>query len=125
MNPKATSNTTVPIADTKYIVFRPNIRIYLAANNVETKQNIFCILPESFNTNISHQLLDYKITFVNSQYQNTNSKGNLNSNTGFKCMFLKFLVLEINLLIQNIYYISSNSLNYFFPIFALYIPLSS
>ena len=27
----------------------------------------FCI-PESFNTNISHQLFDYKITFVNSQH---------------------------------------------------------
>ena len=29
---------------------------------------------ESFNTNISHQLFD-KITFVNSQRENTNSKG--------------------------------------------------
>ena len=27
----------------------------------------FCI-PESFNTNISHQLFDYTITFVNSQH---------------------------------------------------------
>ena len=32
-------------------------------------------LPESFNTNISRQLFDYKITFVNSQRENTNSKG--------------------------------------------------
>ena len=37
---------------------------------------IFCI-PESFNTNISHQPFDYTITFVNSQsqHENTNSKG--------------------------------------------------
>ena len=34
----------------------------------------FCI-PESFNTNISHQLFDYTITFVNTQHYNTNSKG--------------------------------------------------
>ena len=35
--------------------------------------NIFCI-PESFTTNISHQLFDYKITFVNSQLEKTNFK---------------------------------------------------
>ena len=29
---------------------------------------------ESFNTNISYQLFDYKITFVNSQLEKTNSK---------------------------------------------------
>ena len=29
--------------------------------------NKFCI-PESFNTNISHQLFDYLITFVNKQH---------------------------------------------------------
>ena len=33
----------------------------------------FCI-PESFNTNISHQLFKYKITFMKSQLENTNSK---------------------------------------------------
>ena len=32
-------------------------------------------IPESFNTNISHQLFDYKITFVNS-HRYINSKGN-------------------------------------------------
>ena len=26
-------------------------------------------IPESFSTNISHQLFDYKITFVNSQHE--------------------------------------------------------
>ena len=34
----------------------------------------FCI-PESFNTKISHQLFDFKITFVNSHSENKNSKG--------------------------------------------------
>ena len=32
-------------------------------------------IPESFNTNISHQIFDNKVTFVNSQPKNTNSKG--------------------------------------------------
>ena len=32
-------------------------------------------IPESFNTNISHQLFNYRITFKNSQLENTNSKG--------------------------------------------------
>ena len=41
--------------------------IFLASNYI-------CI-PESFNTNISHQHFDYKITFLNSQHWNTNSKG--------------------------------------------------
>jgi hypothetical protein len=41
------------------------------------KYNIYvCIcIPESFNTNISHQLFDYTITFENSQHYNKNSKG--------------------------------------------------
>ena len=36
--------------------------------------NIFCI-PESFSKNISHQIFDYKITFVYSQLENTHPKG--------------------------------------------------
>ena len=32
-------------------------------------------ISESFNANISHKFLDYKINFVNSQHENTNSKG--------------------------------------------------
>ena len=35
---------------------------------------LFCI-TEIFNTNISQQIFDYKITFVNAQHKNTNSKG--------------------------------------------------
>ena len=42
-------------------------------------ENIFSniiFIPESFNfKNISHKLFDYKITFLNSQNQNTNEKG--------------------------------------------------
>ena len=37
-------------------------------------QIILCI-PQSFNTNILDQLFYYKIIFVNSQHDNTNSKG--------------------------------------------------
>ena len=50
---------------------------------------MFCI-PKSFNTNISHQLFDdkQKITFVNTQHENTNSKGDLVLR--FKVRFLVF-----------------------------------
>ena len=40
-------------------------------------------IPENFNTNISHQLFDYTITFVNSQHWNTNSKGDFVLKTRF------------------------------------------
>ena len=33
----------------------------------ECSYNRICIIPESVNTNILHQLFDYTITFVNSQ----------------------------------------------------------
>ena len=55
--------------------------------------NGICI-PESFNANISHQLFDYTIIFVNSQYQNTNAKGDLHSKTVLKRSFLRFLVYK-------------------------------
>ena len=48
--------------------------------------NTFCI-PESFNTNISHQLFDYIITFVISQHYDLNSKGDFVLKTGFKRSF--------------------------------------
>jgi hypothetical protein len=51
--------------------------------------NVFCI-PETFNTNISHQLLDYTINFVNSQHKNTNSKGD------FVRLFKDFWYTKIN-----------------------------
>ena len=50
--------------------------------------NKFCI-PESFNTNISHQLFKYTITFVNIQRENTNSKGDLLLKTRFETVILK------------------------------------
>ena len=46
----------------------------------------FC-KPETFNTNISHRLFDYIITFVNSQHLNTNSKVILYSKAWFQRWF--------------------------------------
>ena len=46
------------------------------ARKIQFKNLVFYIcIPESFNTNNSHQLFGYKIIFVNSQHENTNSKG--------------------------------------------------
>ena len=50
---------------------------------IEKGCNYFC-LPESFNKNISHQLFDYTITFVNSQHLNTSSKGDFVLKNMFK-----------------------------------------
>ena len=47
--------------------------LHVAAQKVH---NILSI-PESFNTNISHQIFDYTTTFVNFQHQNTNLKGDI------------------------------------------------
>ena len=38
---------------------------------INWQYKVFIFIPESFNANIS-----YKITFMNSQHKNTNSKGN-------------------------------------------------
>ena len=51
-----------------------------------TTEKFLCI-PESFNTNISHQLFDYKLTFENSQRENTNSKGDFVLKTGLNRPF--------------------------------------
>ena len=59
------------IIATKSIDLQWYLTMYLEGNI-----NISCI-SESFNTNISNQLFDYKITFVNSQHENTKSKGDL------------------------------------------------
>ena len=58
------------------------------AADVETRYLILFVylptrLPESFNTNISHQLFDNTKTFVNSQHSNTNSKGDFVLKTQF------------------------------------------
>ena len=47
------------------------------------------VIPESFNTNISHQLFDYKIAFVSSQLENTNSKGDFVLKNRFETSVLK------------------------------------
>ena len=55
--------------------------------NLSSKQKRFCI-PESFNTNISHQLFGYTVTFVNQQHQDTNSKGDFVLKNRFKTLTL-------------------------------------
>ena len=45
-------------------------KLYLRFDN---KFIIYFCIPESLNTNISHQRFDYKITFLNFQHKNTNS----------------------------------------------------
>ena len=47
------------------------------------------IITERFNTNISHQLFDYRITFMNSQCENTNSKGDFVLKNRFETSVLK------------------------------------
>ena len=54
---------------------------------------VICI-PERFNTNISHQLFDYTIIFVNSQQWNTNSKGDLILENYFERLSKRFLVYK-------------------------------
>ena len=48
-------------------------------------------VPESFNTNISHELFDYTITFLNSHRLNTNLKSTIVNKTGFNRPFERFL----------------------------------
>ena len=49
-------------------------KCFVKINVLLIKENTFSI-PEGFNTNISHQLFNYTITFVNSQHTNSNLKG--------------------------------------------------
>ena len=44
-------------------------------------------MPESIDTNNSHQSLYFKTTFVNSIHKNTNSKGDVKLKTGFNVRF--------------------------------------
>ena len=54
-------------------------------SNLNKKKHFkFFFIPESFHSNITHQLFDYILTFVNSQRENTNSKGDF----VLKCYFL-------------------------------------
>ena len=56
-----------------------------------SKIKSICI-PESFNTNISYQLFDYKITFINSQHENTNSNGDFCNQKLFLNVHFKDLI---------------------------------
>ena len=56
-------------------------------------------IQESFNTYISHQLFDYKITFVNSQPENIDSKGDfVKTSLEYKNKPDSYLVLRIQLM---------------------------
>ena len=70
--------TTYPILAVSFAVvgFVAIRNIYFLSNsgwNLAAKF-IFCI-PESFVTNVLHKFFYYKITFLNSQHKNINSKG--------------------------------------------------
>ena len=67
------------------LIILPCRRIVILSTFEESLTKVICI-PESFNTNISHQLFDYIITYVNSQHQNSLSKGDF-VKTGFKHYF--------------------------------------
>ena len=56
-----------------------SVKIFLQVIKLITKN--ICE-PESFNTNISHQLFDYTITFENSHHENTYSKWFCTSTSG-------------------------------------------
>ena len=47
-------------------------------------------IPESFDTNITHQLFDYKRILVNSQRENTNSKSDTKINMSQKYILKSF-----------------------------------
>ena len=57
--------------------------------------NFYC-LPESFNTNISHKLFNYIMTFVNSQREKTNSKGDFIHKNRFETFVLKTFDIKKN-----------------------------
>ena len=56
---------------------------------VQYNEHKYICIPKRFNINISHQLLDYKITFVNLQHEKTNSKGDLVQKIRFETFVLK------------------------------------
>ena len=70
-----------------------NVSFFIQITQIVLKKNIFCI-SESFNTNISHQIFDYKITIVNSHLENTNSKGNFVLKNWFETFVERFLVCK-------------------------------
>ena len=60
-------------------------------------------IPESFNTNILHQRFDYKITYVNSQLEKTNSEVILYSKTDLKKYVSKiYILIELLRIVLNL-----------------------
>ena len=57
---------------------------------------LFVYHAEIFNTNISHQLFDYKITLVNLKRKNINSKGDYVLKNWFESSFYQRLKLYKN-----------------------------
>ena len=49
------------------------------------------------SSSISHQLFYFKITFVNSQHEETSSKDCLNKKTGLNILFKNFRYTKINM----------------------------
>ena len=72
----------------KLIILEENVNTGTPRDNFNRSllQNNLCI-QESFNTNISHKLFSYKITFLNSHQENTNSKCDLVIKLGIKVRF--------------------------------------
>ena len=66
-----------------YVTCKPNVRFL---QDKTLNKNNFSI-PESYNMNISHQLVHYKIAFVNLQHKNTNSKDGFVLKNLYKCSF--------------------------------------
>ena len=59
-------------------------------------KKVFCI-PESTNMNISHQLFEYKITFMNSRQENKNSRGDITQKPVLNVLFKDIWYTKINL----------------------------
>ena len=65
----------------KSVLFFDNLQYKMFKNNI--------YLPKSFNKKLSQPLFDYKMTFVNSQRENTNSKVNFLLINWFESFVLK------------------------------------
>ena len=50
--------------------------------------------PKIFNSNISYNLFYYEITFINSQHNTTNSKGDFVHKKGFRRSFERFMLYK-------------------------------
>ena len=78
------------------------------ANNFEylnLNKEVVTNIPESFNTNISHQLVDYIITVVNLQHKNTNLNGDLYSKPVLNIRFKVFWYTKKELKVEKPLYI--------------------